>query len=412
MIESQPVVLGLLALILGLVFTTEASPNPTLKKFYAIVPSLLLCYFIPGLLNTFGIIDGSDKTLYLMARDYLLPLALVLLCLACDLRAILKLGPKAVILFFTGTIGVMIGAPVALWVMGQFDPGLWADRGPESVWRGMTTTAGSWIGGGANQAAMQATYEVGPNIFGKFAAVDVIVANVWMAFLLYLAARSARLDTLRGADTRALTDLGARVERIQLDTARHTRTVDLIQMLAIGLGATGLAHWLTSFIVPAIQAHAPQLERYSLTANFLWITVLATVIGLALSFTRAKRLEGAGASRVGSAAIYVLVATIGMQMDLRAIFTDVELFAVGAIWISIHGGMMLFVAWLIRAPVFYMAVGSMANIGGAASAPIVASAFNPALAPVGVLLAVLGYAVGTLGGWLTGILLQWVVATG
>ena len=108
----------------------------------------------------------------------------------------------------------------------------------------------------------------------------------------------------------------------------------------------------------------------------------------------------------------MLVATIGMQMDLRAIFTDVELFAVGAIWISIHGGMMLFVAWLIRAPVFYMAVGSMANIGGAASAPIVASAFNPALAPVGVLLAVLGYAVGTLGGWLTGILLQWVVATG
>ena len=412
MIESQPVVLGLLALILGLVFTTEASPNPILKKFYSIVPSLLLCYFIPGLLNTFGIIDGSDKTLYLMARDYLLPLALVLLCLACDLRAILNLGPKAVILFFTGTIGVMIGAPVALWVMGQFDPGLWADRGPESVWRGMTTTAGSWIGGGANQAAMQATYEVGPNIFGKFAAVDVIVANVWMAFLLYLAARSARLDTLRGADTSALEDLGARVERIQLDTARHTRTVDLIQMLAIGLGATGLAHWLTSFIVPAIQAHAPQLERYSLTANFLWITVLATVIGLALSFTRAKRLEGAGASRVGSAAIYVLVATIGMQMDLRAIFTDVELFAIGAIWITIHGGMMLFVAWLIRAPVFYMAVGSMANIGGAASAPIVASAFNPALAPVGVLLAVLGYAVGTLGGWLTGILLQWVVATG
>lgn len=410
-IESQPVVLGLLALILGLVFTTEASPNPRLRRFYAVVPSLLLCYFIPGLLNTFGVIDGSDRTLYLMARDYLLPLALVLLCLACDLRAILRLGPKAVILFFTGTAGVILGAPIALWIMGRFDPGLWADEGPESVWRGMTTTAGSWIGGGANQAAMQATYGVGPNIFGKFAAVDVIVANVWMAFLLFLAARGPRLDALRGADTRALVDLAARVEKVQLETARYTRTIDLIQILAIGLGATGLAHWLTAFIVPAIQQHAPQLERYSLTAEFLWITVIATVIGLALSFTRAKRLEGAGASRVGSAAIYLLVATIGMQMNLRSIFTDVGLFAIGAIWISIHGALMLLVAWMIRAPVFYMAVGSMANIGGAASAPVLASAFNPALAPVGVLLAVLGYAVGTLGGWVTGILLQAVVAT-
>lgn len=116
-----------------------------------------------------------------------------------------------------------------------------------------------------------------------------------------------------------------------------------------------------------------------------------------------------GASKIGSVAVYVLVATIGMQMNLKAIFSDPALFVLGLIWISFHGGLMLLVAWLIKTPVFYLAVGSQANIGGAVSAPIVASAFHPALAPVGVLLAVFGYALGTYGGWIAGQLLRLVV---
>jgi uncharacterized membrane protein len=409
LITADPVVLGILAVILGLVFLSESSAHPFWKKFYAIVPSLLLCYFIPGLLNTFGIIDGEASRLYPMARDYLLPLALVLLCLSCDLKAIVGLGSKAIVLFLTGTVGVILGAPLALWIMGFFDPSLLEPAGAEAVWRGMTTTAGAWIGGGANQAAMKEIYAVGPNIFGKFVAVDVIVANIWMAFLLFLAARSARIDASRGADTRALLALRQSVEKVQIENARISQTRDLIQIIAIGLGATGLAHWMTSHIVPWIQTHAPHLERYSLTANFFWVTVLSTTFGLLLSFTRARTLEGAGASRIGSVAIYVLVATIGMQMDLRTILSDPELFLLGLIWIGFHGALMLLMAWWIKAPVFYMAVGSQANIGGAASAPVVASAFHPALAPVGVLLAVFGYALGTYGGWLAGQLLRLLV---
>ncbi len=410
MITADPVVLGLLVVVLGLIFMSENSPHKFWKKFYAIVPALLLCYFIPGLLNTFGVIDGeASKPLYEMARDYLLPMALVLLCLACDLSAILRLGPKAVILFLTGTVGVVLGAPLALWIMGLYDPTLLNPEGANAVWRGMTTTAGSWIGGGANQAAMKEVYEVGPAIFGKFVAVDVIVANIWMAFLLFLAARSVKIDAARGADTRALEDLRLSVEKVQLDNSRITKTNDLIQILAIGLGATGLAHFLAGFIVPFIQVNAPSLAQYSLDKNFFWVTVLATTFGLILSFTRAKKLEGAGASKVGSAAIYILVATIGMQMDLATILSNPELFVLGLIWIGFHGGLMLLMAWLIKAPVFYMAVGSQANIGGAASAPVVASAFHPALAPVGVLLAVFGYALGTYGGWLCGQLLRLLV---
>ena len=406
LITSDPVVLGILVVILGLVLASERSAHPFWRRFYSVVPALLLCYFIPGLLNTFGVINGESSRLYPMARDYLLPMALVLLTLACDLGAIVRLGPKAIILFLTGTTGVILGAPFALAIMGFFDPSLLNPEGPNAIWRGMTTTAGSWIGGGANQAAMKEVYAVGADVFGKFVAVDVICANIWMAFLLFLAGRSARLDAWRGADTRALDDLRVRVEKVQLDSARIAGSYDLQLILAYGLGATGLAHWMTSYIVPFIKTHAPHLERYSLTANFFWVTVLATTFGLILSFTRAKKLEGAGASKIGSVAIYILVATIGMQMNLAAIFSDPELFALGLIWISFHGALMLGMAWLIKAPVFYMAVGSQANVGGAASAPVVASAFHPALAPVGVLLAVLGYGLGTYGGWIAGQLLR------
>lgn len=408
LITADPVVLGLLAAILGLIFVTEASTHVFWKKFYAYVPALLLCYFIPGLLNTTGVINGEASKLYSVARDYLLPLALVLLCLACDLGAILRLGPKAILLFFTGTIGVILGAPLALWIMGFYDPGLLNPDGENAIWRGMTTTAGSWIGGGANQAAMKEVYSVGADVFGKFVAVDVIVGNIWMAFLLFLAARAARIDAWRGSDTSALTDLRIRVEKVQLENARITKTTDLMYILTLGLGATGLAHWATGYIIPLIKTHAPHLERYSMTANFFWVTILATTFGLMLSFTKAKKLEGAGASKIGSAAIYILVATIGMQMNLKAIFSNPELFVLGLIWIGFHGALMLIVAWLIKAPLFYMAVGSQANIGGAASAPVVASAFHSALAPVGVLLAVLGYAVGTYGAWISGQLLRWL----
>ena len=125
-----------------------------------------------------------------------------------------------------------------------------------------------------------------------------------------------------------------------------------------------------------------------------------------LSFTKARELEGVGASRIGSVFIYILVATIGMKMNVLAIFDNPGLFIIGLIWMMIHASMLIAVAKVIKAPFFFMAVGSQANVGGAASAPIVASAFHPSLAPVGVLLAVLGYAIGTYGAWVCGVLMQ------
>jgi uncharacterized membrane protein len=145
---------------------------------------------------------------------------------------------------------------------------------------------------------------------------------------------------------------------------------------------------------------------HTLMSDFFWLIVIATTIGLGLSFTRARQLEGVGASRWGSIFIYVLVGTIGMKMNLGEVFKNLGLFAIGAIWMVVHIAILLFVAKIIKAPFFFVAVGSQANIGGAASAPVVASAFSPALAPVGVLLAVLGYALGTYGGLVCAYLMQ------
>jgi uncharacterized membrane protein len=404
LITDDAVVFGLLAATLGAVFWTAHSAHPFWRRFYKYVPALLLCYFIPALYNSFGLIDGEESRLYFVSSRYLLPATLVLLTLAIDLPAIMRLGPKALALFLTGTAGVLIGGPLAMLAVGAISP----ETVGGETWRGFTAVAGSWIGGGANQAAMKEVFAIPNDLFGTMVAVDVLIANVWMAVLLWMAANQRRLDAARRADTAAIDDLRERVERFERDNARIPSLTDLMFIVGIGFGLTGLSHLVGVPLAEWIERTAPKLAIYSLTSSFFWIVVLATTFGLLASFTPARRLEGAGASKVGQVLLYVLVASIGMQMNIKAVFTNPGLFVVGGVWIAVHGALLLAVAKLIRAPTFYIAVGSMANIGGAASAPVVASAFHPSLAPVGVLLAVLGYALGTYGGWLTGQLMRMV----
>lgn len=410
LITNDAVVLGLLMVILAFVFKTASSEKPFWRKFYTYVPSLLLCYFIPSILNSTGIISGEQSGLYKIASRYLLPASLILLTLSIDLKAIMRLGPKAVIMFLAGTVGVIIGGPLSIMIVSLFNPELVGGEGADAVWRGMTTVAGSWIGGGANQAAMLEVFGASAALFSIMVTVDVIVANVWTAALLYGAGRADKIDAAFKADSSAIDEVKKRIEAFRLSVMKMPKLADTMLIFGVGFGLTGLSHFLSDYIVPYVKSLPPdwELDRLSLDSPFFWIVVLATTFGLLLSFTKARNLEGVGASRLGSALLYVLVATIGMQMDLKSIYYNFELFMVGGIWMLIHGGIMLLTAWLIRAPFFFTAVGSMANIGGAASAPIVASAFHPSLAPVGVLLAVLGYALGTYGAWVCGILMQMV----
>ncbi len=408
LITNDAIVLGILALMLGLVFKTSNSEHKIFRAFYQYVPALLLCYFLPSLLNTFNIVDGEASSLYFISSRFLLPASLVLLTLSIDFKRILALGPKALVMFFTGTLGIVIGGPLAIIIVSMFSPETVGGQGPEAVWRGMTTIAGSWIGGGANQAAMFEMFEVGSDMFSVMVTIDIIVANLWMAVLLIMAARAKQLDQNIGADTTALDDLRDTVEAFHAKHSRIPQLPDLMSLLAIAFGVTGFAHLVADFLAPWIGSNMPYLSDYSLDSKFFWIVVIATTGGLILSFTKARKMEGVGASKVGSAFIYILVASIGMKMNILAIVEYFELFVVGFIWMLVHASLLLIVARLIKAPTFYMAVGSQANVGAAASAPVVASAFHPSLAPVGVLLAVMGYALGTYAAWFCGQLMRLV----
>ena len=403
---NDAIVFGILISILAFVFTTSKSKNPFWEKFYKYIPTLLLCYFIPSIFNSFGIISGEDSNLYFVASRYLLPTSLVLLTISIDLPEIKKLGPKAIIMFLTATAGIILGGPLAILIVSTFAPDVVGGVGPDAVWRGLTTVAGSWIGGGANQAAMKEIFNVSDTLFSSMIAVDVIVANIWMAFLLYGAGINERIDAKFQADNSAITELKEKIEAYRAQILRIPDLTDTLKVMTVGFGVTAIAHLGADNIAPWISESAPWLAKFSLTSKFFWLIVLATTFALGLSFTKARELEGVGASRYGSLFLYILVATIGMKMNILAIFENPGLFIIGLIWIAFHAILLIVVAKLIRAPFFFLAVGSQANIGGAASAPIVASAFHPSLAPVGVLLAVLGYAIGTYGAWFCGMLMQ------
>jgi len=408
---NDAVVLAILFGILATVFVTSHSERPVFKKFYTYVPSLLLCYFVPSLFNSAGIISGDASQLYYIASRYLLPASLVLLTISIDIKGILNLGPKALIMFLAGTVGIMFGGPIAMFIVGLISPETVGGEGPDAVWRGLATVAGSWIGGGANQTAMKEVWGVSDNLFSAMITVDVVVANIWMAFLLYGAGISDKVDKWFKADASAITDVQQRIEAYKASIAKIPSLSDLVVICAVGFGITGVAHMVADIVVPALRVQAEThhwITDFSLDSSFFWIIVVATTGGLALSFTKTRQLEGAGASKVGSLLLYVLVATIGMKMNLLAIFDNPGLFAVGIVWMIIHVTIMLGVGKLIKAPFFFVAVGSQANVGGAASAPIVASAFHPALAPVGVLLAVFGYALGTYGAYLSALMMSFI----
>ncbi len=408
---QDTVIFGLLCLCLGFVFYTSSIKTGFWGKFYRVVPTVLMCYLLPAILASVGIVDESSSNTYYVASRYLLPAALILMTLSIDLKAILNLGSKALIMFLTGTVGIVIGGPIAILIVSIFSPETVGGVGPDAVWRGLATIAGSWIGGGANQAAMLEVFKYNQENYGGMVLIDIVVANLWLAIILLGVGKTDKIDRWLKADTSSIEELKVKVSTYTEKIARVTTLKDFIMLLFfafVGVGVAHLAgHHFASFLQHNFEViRNPQKILSSLGSEFLWMVVFATAIGIGLSFTKAKNYEGAGASKIGGMFIYILVATIGMKMDLGKVLENPGLIAIGLIWITIHAGLLIFMAKIIKAPFFFLAVGSQANVGGAASAPVVAAEFHPSLTSVGILLAVFGYVVGTAGAYLCALLME------
>lgn len=353
-----------------------------LSKLFEFVPPVIWAYFVPMVLTTVGVTqpyaDGYTNPAYDLFGYVLLPMALFLLMLTIDLKAIASLGKMALIMLLVGTLGIVIGGPIAFLTAGQL-------IGDPEAWKGLAALSGSWIGGTANMVAIQES--VGLRDLGPIIVVDTVVGYGWMGILLFLAGYQQRFNRWVGADTSAMDRVDETLK--QLDQTRRPLSIETgAIILGMGIAAAVLARVLGSGLPPL------SIQGQTIISGGTWAVLIAVTAGLVLSFTPMRKLEVDGASRIGYVALYLLLTSIGAQGDLGAIAEAPFYLLAGVIWLAVHIALLFLAAKLLKAPLFFVATGSMANVGGAASAPIVAGVYHPAMAPVGLLMAVAGYVLG------------------
>lgn len=375
---TDPVaIFAYLAGVIGVVFWL--SGVPALRRAFAVTPPVIYAYFIPTLSTALDITPLQSPAYAWMTR-YLLPVALLLLMITVDLKAIVRLGRMALVMMLAGTVGIVLGGPIALLAFRT-----WL---PPDAWKGFAALSGSWIGGTANFVAVAESVGASPEILAPAIVVDTVVGYGWMGLLLLFSAQQERFDRWNRADTSVIEETNRRMLAMA-DTRRPIELRDLLMILGLAFAGATLAI--------AAGRRLPSIGSPTIISATTWAVLIVVTGSLLLSFTPLRRLEDAGASRIGYAALYLLLTAIGAQADLRAVLQTPVFLAAGALWLLVHATLMLAVARLVRAPLFFVATGSMANVGGPASAPVVAGVYHQALAPVGLLLGVAGYILGIYG---------------
>ncbi|HEX8386796.1 MAG TPA: DUF819 family protein [Rubricoccaceae bacterium] len=385
LVTDPNAVAAVLAAVLAAVFALERLA--ALERVFAVLPGVLWAYFVPTLLTAAGVTPAASPA-YDWFSFALLPMSLFLVMLSVDLRAVASLGRMATGMMLVGAGSIVLGAPIAYLAVGQFiaDP---------DAWKGLAALSGSWIGGTANMLAIQES--VGLDSLGPIIVVDTVVAYGWMAVLLALARRQAGFDRWTGADPSAMTSVNAALARV--DTERRPSTTGALAVI-VGLG------FAAAVAARALGASLPTLGTPPVVTAATWAVLIAVMAGLALSLTPLRRLEADGASRVGYAALYLLLTSVGAQADLASIVDAPLYLAAGLVWLAVHVALLVAAAKAFRAPLFFVATASMAGIGGPVSAPVVAGTYHRAMAPVGLLMAVAGYVLGIYGG----IAVSWMLA--
>ena len=375
------IVLVLLSIV---IFILHLSEHPRYKSWFKFLPYIFWIFFIPMMISTAGLIDDKSPV-YQMATKNFLPASLFLLLISVDLKLIFRLGWPALFVFFAGSFGVMLGAVAAFSIFKQ-----WV--GPE-FWSGFGTIAGSWTGGSANMIAVKESLATPDAIFLPFVVVDTIVPYVWMAMIVAASKSQSVVNRWMDADPRILEDINKRLSYIK----SHMETAQFRWPITVLIFVAAL---IVSVFIQQITAFLPQVE--GIISQFTWVIILASFLGLAGSMTPLHRIVHFGTTRVGYFLLYFVLTTIGAKANLSNLGSAFILIAAGFLIASIHGIVTLAAARLIRAPIFLVAAASQANLGGVASAPIVAEIYQPGLSAIGLLMAILGNIVGTYLGIMTG----------
>ncbi len=358
------------------------------KIIFKYIPFILWIYFIPMIITTVGIIPQSSEG-YTWATNYFLPASLVLLLISSDIPTILKVGPKALITFFAGTLGIMIGAIISFLLFKNFLP--------EDAWKGMAALSGSWIGGGANMLSIKESVGTSDALMGTMIIVDTVIGYGWMAVVLSFSVFQNKIDEKNKVNTKLIHSINKKM--LLLDSDKKPLDLKNYSLM-----------FAVSFPIALVCLEIGKLlpQVGDVLNSFGWTIILVLIISIILSFTKLQELEKYGASVVGNYLLYFLLATIGAKANLTAIFNTPLFLIVGIVWIAVHALVLYGVGKLIKAPLVLIAISSQANIGGVVSAPIVASVYQPAFAPIGLLLGVLGNIVGTFAALLTAQLLYWL----
>jgi uncharacterized membrane protein len=368
-------------LIIAVLVSIEAlvlvlSRHERTRRYFDLLPAVFWIYFLPMLAATFGLITAKSPV-YGMITTWLLPASLVLLLLPVDMKAILRLGPTALAMFFIGAAGIIAGT---VFSFALFKPLVGAE-----FWSGFGALSASWTGGSANMIAVKEALSVPDAVFAPMVIVDTVVPYLWMGFMIAMVGLQPAFDRWNRSDRSILDHFGEQAVKHLATSGSRRTAVGVLLALGVAFAGGGAAH--------LIARQLPQIK--DVVTTYTWTIMVVTLIGILLSFSPVRNLERSGATRTGYDLLYFVLTAIGAKASVASIGSALVLIAAGLVIVAVHAVVMLIGARLLRAPLFLVAAASQANIGGVASAPVVAEVYHAGLASVGLLLAILGNIVGT-----------------
>jgi uncharacterized membrane protein len=357
--------------------------NSRTKHLFSFLPSMFWIYFLPMVLSTCGIIDAKSP-LYAGITKYLLPPTLFLLLLNVDIKAISRLGPAALIMFFAGSFGIVLGMVISFVI---FKPMVGAQ-----FWSGFGALSASWTGGSANMIAVKEALNTPDAVFLPMVIVDTVVPYVWMGILVALAVHQKGFDRFNRSDRGILDDLARRTQDIGHQKKQTIEPIKAILIISLAF-LIGRGAQIVSVYLPTGK---------DVLSPYAWSIILVSSIAIILSTTSLSRIPRTGANKFGKWILYFVLTSIGARASLNNAAQAGILIVAGVVVILIHITILMATARLIRAPLFLVATASLANIAGLVSAPMIAEVYQPGFASVGLLLAILGHSLGAYIGIATG----------